>query len=34
MRKAYPFQYKNVIADAGHESEKNYVYLELCILKE
>ena len=28
MRKAYPLQYKNVIADAGYESEENYVYLK------
>lgn len=28
MKKAYSFQYKNVIADAGYESEENYVYLK------
>jgi hypothetical protein len=28
MRKAYPTQFKNVIADAGYESEENYVYLK------
>ena len=28
MRKAYPLKYKNVIADAGYESEENYVYLK------
>lgn len=28
IRKAYPPQYKNVIADAGYESEENYVYLK------
>jgi len=28
MRKAYPTQFKNVIADAGYESEENYIYLK------
>src|SRR5690554_3189643 len=28
MRKAYPTQFRNVIADAGYESEENYVYLK------
>lgn len=28
MKKAYPIQYNNVIADAGYESEENYVYLK------
>jgi transposase len=28
MRKSYPSQFKNVIADAGYESEENYVYLK------
>lgn len=28
MGKSYPWQYKNVIADAGYESEENYVYLK------
>ena len=27
MEEAYPKQFKNVIADAGYESEENYVYL-------
>jgi transposase len=28
MEKAYPVQFKNVVADAGYESEENYVYLK------
>jgi transposase len=28
IKKAYPIQFKNVIADAGYESEENYVYLK------
>lgn len=28
MKKAYSLQYNNVIADAGYESEENYVYLK------
>jgi hypothetical protein len=25
----YPQKYKNIVADAGYESEKNYLYLEM-----
>lgn len=28
LRDNFPYQFKNVIADAGYESEENYLYLE------
>ena len=28
MEKYMPFKYKNIVADAGYESEENYVFIE------